>query len=34
MVTRGGVGVMRLTCCGQPMDKVRTDEGQAAEASA
>lgn len=34
MVTKGGVGVMRLTCCGRPMDKVRTDEGQAAEASA
>ena len=22
MVTRGGVGVMELTCCGQPMEKV------------
>jgi hypothetical protein len=22
MVTRGGVGIMQLTCCGQPMDKV------------
>ena len=22
MVTRGGVGVMELVCCGQPMDKI------------
>jgi desulfoferrodoxin-like iron-binding protein len=27
MVTRGGVGVMELNCCGQPMQKVQPTEG-------
>lgn len=26
MVTRGGVGIMKLTCCGQPMDRVECGE--------
>ena len=24
MVTRGGVGVMELNCCGRPMEKIST----------
>lgn len=27
MVTRGGVGVMELTCCGQAMEKVHLEKG-------
>jgi desulfoferrodoxin-like iron-binding protein len=27
MVTRGGVGIMELICCGQPMDKAGPREG-------
>ena len=30
MVTRGGVGIMELNCCGRPMEKVKLP-GQAAE---
>jgi desulfoferrodoxin-like iron-binding protein len=26
MVTRGGVGVMQLACCGQPMEEVKRPE--------
>jgi desulfoferrodoxin-like iron-binding protein len=29
MVTRGGVGVMELNCCGQPMQKVQASGGGA-----
>lgn len=28
MVTRGGVGVMELLCCGAPMERVNAPEGQ------
>ncbi|MBN1671570.1 MAG: hypothetical protein JXR37_11080 [Kiritimatiellae bacterium] len=30
MVTRGGVGIMELTCCGRAMEKIET--GRPAEA--
>jgi len=26
MITRGGVGVMRLVCCGKPMERVAAQE--------
>ena len=29
MVTRGGVGVMELTCCGAPMRRVKPGAGEA-----
>ena len=29
MVTRGGVGVMELICCGKPMEKVEPRRGAA-----
>ncbi|OGV59297.1 MAG: hypothetical protein A2498_06000 [Lentisphaerae bacterium RIFOXYC12_FULL_60_16] len=29
MVTRGGVGVLDLVCCGKPMQPVCTDSGKA-----
>jgi len=32
MVTRGGVGVMQLGCCGEPMEQVRMP-GEAPEAT-
>ena len=28
MVTRGGVGIMELSCCGKPMKKLGATEGQ------
>ncbi len=31
MITRGGVGVLRLRCCGQPMEKVVDDRGESEE---
>ncbi len=32
MVTRGGVGIMDLVCCGKPMEKVEQSPGDASEA--
>jgi desulfoferrodoxin-like iron-binding protein len=28
MVTRGGIGVMQLVCCGKPMEKVQRPSAQ------
>lgn len=28
IVTRGGVGMLELTCCGKPMEKVEPHPGQ------
>ena len=28
MVTKGGVGVMELVCCGKPMEKVSLDKAE------
>ena len=34
MVTKGGVGVLELTCCGAPMEQLaQLSDGQAGEAS-
>jgi desulfoferrodoxin-like iron-binding protein len=32
MVTKGGVGVMELVCCGAPMEEVVRPSGEAGEA--
>lgn len=31
MVTRGGVGVLELTCCGEPMEEIEIDAADAEE---
>lgn len=31
MVTKGGVGIMKLVCCGKPMEKVEQSSGDAPE---
>ena len=31
MVTKGGVGIMELVCCGKPMEKVERPSGDASE---
>ncbi len=28
MVTKGGVGVMELVCCGKPMEEVKLQDGK------
>ena len=27
MVTKGGLGVLQLGCCGQPMEKINAEQG-------
>jgi hypothetical protein len=29
MITRGGVGIMKLVCCGKPMETVQAEKGRA-----